>query len=322
MPKAAVADRQSFAEADWVRTAAMSRCITHHGELLQGALRLDGKLTPCLVSLPRHDKISICRLELFEADVLEVVPHWKKKALRAARIVLARYGLAEVTGRLSLISGAAAGLGLGSSTSDVVAAIRATAGAIGVSLSADDVASIAIVAEVASDPLMYEDQPLLFAQRSGHVLEAWGDSYPDYVVFGGNLAGAGVTVETLDLPPPDYSEAEIEEFEELVDIAREGFRRGELAAIAGAATRSAILNQSRVPLEHFEALRRLADEAGALGVQVSHSGVVGGVLLDGQDQQLEEKLAALTAGWLRLNLGPSELFTTKRGSNGLALLGD
>lgn len=290
-------------------TACVSRCITHHGELLQGALRWRGRVTPCLVSLPRPDRISACRLELFEAETLEVVPAWKRKALRAARIVLARFGSVRTTGRLVLICEAEAGLGLGSSTADVVAAIRAAADLLGIALRPEEVASIAVEAETAADPLMFESFALLFAQRSGQVIEEWGDWYPDYVVFAANLA-AGTRIDTLSLPPPGYSEIELGRFEELVEILRDSFRRRDPAAIAGAATRSAILNQSRVPLERFGALLGLAGESGALGVQIAHSGVVGGVLLDRRDPELDGKIATLAAGWRRLGAGPFDLFDT------------
>ena len=112
------------------------------------------------------------------------------------------------------------------------------------------------------------------------------------------------------IPGVRGSEAELDRFEALVAVARDGFRRCDPAAIAAAATGSAELNQSRVPLERFDALRRLAEAAGALGVQVAHSGVVGGVLLDARDPGLDGKVAALAAGWQRLGGGAFELFGT------------
>ena len=294
--------------------AAMQRsCITHHGELIQGGWRQDGRVLPCLVTLPRNDLVSTCRLELFEAEALEIVPHSKGKALRAARIALSRFGLPRATGRLTLVSQVETGLGLGSSTADVVAAIRACAAAFGVALRPEEIAAIAVEAELAVDPLMFDIPALLFAPRSGEVLEDWGDWYPNFVVFGCNLADAGTSIDTLSLSP-HYTDGEADRFEEIVGEAREGFSRRDPALIAAAATRSAILNQSRVPLARFDALHRLARDRGALGVQVAHSGVVGGVLLDPKDPELEGKIASLAAGWKRLDGGGFDLFSTAAGA--------
>jgi len=297
------------AEPRPVDAATQRSCVTHHGELIQGGWRQDGTVRPCLVTLPRNDRVSTCRLELYEAEGLEIVPRWKGKALRAARIALARFGLPRATGRLTLNSQVETGLGLGSSTADVVAAIRACAAALEVALRPEEIAAIAVEAELAVDPLMFDSHALLFAPRSGEILEHWGDWYPAYVLFSCNLADAGAGIDTLSLSPL-YTESEADRFEDIVGTAREGFARRDPALIAAAATRSAILNQSRVPLARFAALDGLARDTGALGVQVAHSGVVGGVLLDTKDPELEDKIASLAAGWKQLDGGGFDLFTT------------
>jgi uncharacterized protein involved in propanediol utilization len=285
-------------------------CSSHHGELIQGALCLPGGgATPCLLSLPRPDRGSVCRLELFETNGLEVTPRWKRKALRGAQLTLARYGFPEATGRLSLRCELAAGLGLGSSTADVVAAIRAAADALGARPGPEEVAALAVEAETASDPTMFSQAALLFAPRLGRVLEHWGDWYPDYLVFGCTLRPGGEGIDTLGLPP-ERNEAELDRFARLVELARRAFRSRDAAAIAVAATQSARLNQSRVPLERFNLLLRIAADIGALGVQIAHSGVVGGVLLDPQDAALNRKIASLARAWQTHGDGRFELFRT------------
>lgn len=294
---------------DWP-LAGEAFCHSHHGELIQGAIRLPGGgQAACLVSLPRLDRGSACRLELFPTHALEVVPAWKGKALRAARLTLARFGLPHATGRLSLDCALDVGLGLGSSTADVVAAIRAAAAALGVRLSPGDIAAIAVEAETACDPIMFEAPALLFAPRQGRVLEDWGRWFPEFAVLGGTLRPGAEGIDTLSLPS-GASDMVLDRFEGIVAAARQGFRRRDMAAIATAATESAMLNQRRVRLEWFEPLRRIAAEAGALGVQIAHSGVVGGVLLDPRDPALARKIGALAKAWRRLGGGPLDLFRT------------
>ena len=291
-------------------------CFSHHGELFQGAVRLpDGTATPCLLSLPRRDKGSVCRLELFEAGSLAVSPAWKRKALRAARLTLARCGFPGATGRLSVRCALEAGLGLGSSTADVVAAIRAAAQAAGARLPPEEIAALAVEAETASDPTMFEQPALLFAPRQGRVLEHWGDWYPDYLVFGCTLRSGPGGVDTLGLSP-HHNEAELDRSRRLIEIVRQAFRRRDAAAIAAAATESARLNQTRVRLERFDGMLRMATEIGALGIQIAHSGVVGGILLDPRDATLNRKIPALTRAWQMHGDGRFELFRTGSGTAG------
>jgi len=72
-----------------------------------------------------------------------------------------------------------------------------------------------------------------------------------------------------------------------------------------------MLNQRCLPLRNFAALRCLADEFGALGLQISHSGTVGGLLFDvsfvAADALLEERVAVALRS---LGVRPLGLFTT------------
>ena len=74
-------------------------------------------------------------------------PGGKWKARRAAEIALARLGRGGAGGRLTLRCRAPERLGLGSSTSDAVAAIRAVANAFGARVSAEEISAIAVEAE-------------------------------------------------------------------------------------------------------------------------------------------------------------------------------
>src|SRR5579863_6124453 len=107
----------------------------HHGEILQGAVRRDGEVVPCLITMPTRRLGSRARyvsmadesdrgrdarsgwtaLDTSGTDagqddenagaskgpVLEVVPAWKSKAARAARLALEFVG-APVGGRLEI----------------------------------------------------------------------------------------------------------------------------------------------------------------------------------------------------------------------------
>ena len=280
----------------------------HHGELMQGAVWRDGQLVSCLITMPGRGVGSTARFS--GQGSLEVVPTWKQKAARAASLTLEHLGL-PVAGRLEVECSVATGVGLGSSTCDVVATIRAVAAACGVVLDVGTVARLAVAAEGASDPIMFEGEMVLFAQRHGRVLESFGAWIPRYAVMSFDADPASGGVDTLGLPVPVYASSELAAFEDMIDRAREAFGRrdaGALASLAAIATESATLNQRLLPLRNFERIRRLAEESGALGVQISHSGTIGGLLFEpGLDQTREGRVAERLRAFGARPLG---LFTT------------
>jgi uncharacterized protein involved in propanediol utilization len=308
----------------------------HHGELLQGALRRGGELVSCLITMPVRGVGSRVRylgtgpdgpVEPLEGrgaqatqaserlrstvpgQFLAVVPAHKTKAARAARLALDAIG-APAVGRLEVECSVATGVGLGSSTSDVVAAIRAVCNAHSVELDAGQVARLAIEAEGAADPIMFDGEMVLFAQREGLVLESFGSWTPPYAVLSIDTDPDGRGIDTLSLPIPQYTEDELAAFESMVGRARQAFRQRDPVALAAVATESAARNQRFVPLRLFREIRGLAAEYGALGVQISHSGTVAGVLFDarsagGGPGLLDEVTARVSA----LGARPRGLFT-------------
>src|SRR5215467_14198483 len=126
--------------------------IAHHGELFQGVVEgSSGRLHRSLVSLP-------CRI--FKSDAtfiplrnrkINVEPEWKVKALRGVQLALDYTGYGGWGGALRIDSNIAVGWGLGSSNSDVTAAICAVADGLERRLLPEEIAYLAVQAETASD---------------------------------------------------------------------------------------------------------------------------------------------------------------------------
>jgi uncharacterized protein involved in propanediol utilization len=282
----------------------------HHGEILQGGLRVGGEVVACLVTMPVGGVGSRVRYVSLGVG-LDVVPAWKNKAGRAAGLALAAIG-APVAGRLEIECSVATGVGLGSSTCDVVAAIRAVCGAYGVQLDAGRVAGIAVEAEGAVDPIMFDGEMVLFAQRHGRVLESFGSWTPRYAVLSIDTDLGEGGIDTLSLPTPQYTDADLAAFENMIGRAREAFQRRDPVTLAAIATESATLNQRFVPMRKFWEIRDLAASYPALGVQISHSGTVAGILFDarsigGSDDALVEEVTARVRS---LGVRPRGLFVS------------
>jgi uncharacterized protein involved in propanediol utilization len=135
---------------------------------------------------------------------------------------------------------------------------------------------------------MFDGEMVLFAQRRGRVLESFGSWVPSYGVLSIDTDPGGPGVDTLSLPAPHYTEAELGAFEGMVAGARRALRQRDPVALAAIATESAALNQRFVPLGNFREIRDLAAEYHALGLQVSHSGTVAGILFDARPGRMPD----------------------------------
>ncbi|WP_084009606.1 hypothetical protein [Pandoraea oxalativorans] len=171
----------------------------HHGELVQGKFRFRGRLIDALVTLPIMGKCSAATFFPFaESTSITVIPPSRHKARRAATIALEYLG-ASGGGTLVIDSSIPLKWGMGSSTADVVAAVRAVAFATGNVLMESEIASLAVRAEGASDPIMLADKPCLFAHREGFVLELLEGASPAFTVMSVVPRGLACGLDTLSL---------------------------------------------------------------------------------------------------------------------------
>jgi uncharacterized protein involved in propanediol utilization len=207
---------------------------------------------------------------------VRVRPRWREKARRAAELAVLEIepgsgGCLEIDSDVPLCRG------LGSSTSDVLAAIRAVADSFGLVLPPAGVARLAVEAETASDSLMFDRTALLFAHREGTVIEDFGACLPPMHVLG---FGAGGPVDTLTYQPAWYTEQELDVFDELRIMLRRGIAAQDCALIGEVATTSTWINQKHLPIPHLDEVCAVAADIGAIGVQTAHSGDVGGILFE------------------------------------------
>ncbi|GHG74695.1 GHMP family kinase ATP-binding protein [Streptomyces griseocarneus] len=259
----------------------------HHGEILQGVF-LDGEGRRCagLVTLPMAgpgSSAEFVRRPGTAPEALTVVPADRTKAARAAALAVAecaeRTGRPPCGGELRLTGDIPVGLGMGSSTSDVIATVRAVADSYGMRLAPGAVARLAVRAESACDPLMLDGRPVLFAQREGRVLEVLGPALPPLVVVGCALGG-GAPVDTLSLPVREPGGSDVRAWERMRTRLRRAVATGDVRLLGQVATASARRGQQVLGHPEFDALTAIARRVGAAGVQIAHSGAVAGVLFD------------------------------------------
>ena len=263
----------------------------HHGEIFQGVLEgAPGRLQRGLVSLP----CSIFKSEAtFYPDlsgIVRVDPAWKIKTLNAVKLTLDFLGKNGWGGLLKTSSNVPVGWGLGSSTSDVTAAIRAVADGFRDRITPKDIAHLAVRAETASDSLMFDERMVLFAQREGVIIEDFNGFLPEIEVLGFNTDPSGKGVNTLDFIPVRYSWWEIEAFRPLIGRLRRAVETQNPYCIGEVATASANINQNHLPKPRYHDVLSIKEKVNAIGLQVAHSGTVMGLIFDPLDTRKDSQI--------------------------------
>ncbi|HEU4559958.1 MAG TPA: hypothetical protein VFS20_19065, partial [Longimicrobium sp.] len=283
----------------------------HHGEIVQGMFySSDGTVEHGLVTLPCTLFRTSVRFRPLRSGPLTVEPGDRLRARAAARLTLDALGRTGWGGAIRIESNVPVQWGCGSSTTDVLATIRAVADAFNVVLDPAWIAGLAVAAETASDSLMFgPGRAVLFAQRRGRVLLDLGGPLPQVRVLGFNTEGEH-GVATLSLPPVPYTAWEIEAYRAVLGLLRRAVERQDAALLGRVATASTVIMQRHRPKRQMPELLRLTKEVGALGIQVAHSGTVAGFLF-APGAAADDRIERARAGLRRLGIAASWEFSTE-----------
>lgn len=258
---------------------------------MQGLIDGDYFLVSCPI-----DMYSTATVHLSHGRGRVEAPPDAPKARRAVELALERLGRFDVDVGLALSSPLPRGKGMASSTADVSASIAAMAAALGEesAMPPGEIARIALLIEP-SDGVMLPGIAR-FDHRQGRVADILAAPPPMRVValdFGG-------AVDTLAFNSVNREEILLcmqPTFEEALALITHGIESGRADEIASGATLSAVSNQRLLYKPQLDAVLRLADDVGALGVNVAHSGTVLGMLF-GDDPELTR--FAVSRAWHEL----------------------
>jgi uncharacterized protein involved in propanediol utilization len=275
---------------DSSRPAGTFRVEAHHGEILQGVFVSGDRLLRGLATLPCPLYSTWATFRPTRARGVSVQPSWRTKAKRAAELTLARLGHPVPGGRLEITADIPLRRGFGSSTADVIAAVGAVLAFTGRVLSTAEIGSLAVAAETASDALMYGRRAVLFAHRGGELIEDLGTELMPLAVLGFGTSEDGGGVDTLKLARARYSSWEIEAFRPLRGMLRHAVETADVGLLGQVATASTLLNQRHLPVPKLAEILRIADDTGAAGLQVAHSGDVAGLLFDPADPEVQSRI--------------------------------
>ena len=253
------------------------------GELVQGMQGDSLFLVTCPI-----DFFSRVRVDLYDGapagEPPEVFPPCADhpKATEALRVTLKCLGHDRLSARLSVNNPIPRGKGMGSSTADVAAAIAAAGLALGVELQPAEIAEIALSVEP-TDGVMFPGIAM-FDHLSGTIAESLGPPPPVEIVAL-DFGGAVDTVEFNKVDRRPLWKSIQAETSQALELVRAGVQQGDPAMVGRGSTISALASRSVLPKPRLAEVNAFAEQVGAVGVNVGHSGTIIGVLLDARQRR-------------------------------------
>jgi len=247
------------------------------GELAQGMLEQHYFLVTCPI-----DFFARVQVEVYQDGPGIESPSNCPKAVQALEATLDFLGRKNLSARLTVSNPIPRGKGMGSSSADVAATIAATGLALGRELTPEQVAEIALAVEP-TDGIMFPGITL-FDHREGHIVESLGPPPPMEIValdFGG-------TVDTVEFNRVDRRplwQSLRTETNEALRLVRAGVKAGDPAMVGRGASISAQASLQVLPKPRLSNVMAFAEEVGAVGVNVAHSGTIIGILLDARPRR-------------------------------------
>jgi len=259
------------------------------GELLQGALPVaspDNHEGRFLVTLPVA-RWSRARFEVHPTNSdISVKPFHKTKALRLARSLVRDAGV-RVAGELTIETSIPEGKGLASSSADLVATARAVAAALRIEVPNGKIGLL--LAEIEpTDGVMHEGS-VAFDHRKGVLLRSLGN-LPSLQIVAVDQGGSVDTV-AFNKTSASFSRSERSAYLKMLDELDYAVQVQDLRTVGQIATRSATLNQSRLPNRNLQSLISISRNLDGLGLVACHSGTMVGLLLDPRESNYQAKLA-------------------------------
>jgi uncharacterized protein involved in propanediol utilization len=271
-----------------VRGVVSGVCHGTLGELYQGPLRAGPDPDIAVVSFPL-DRHSWVHFTPGTAPGPPQPPPLGEKSATAARLFLEHYGLTLPPGDWAVHSDLRVGVGMASSTADIVATLRCLSGIF--SLPCDTDVVVGILAAIERSDSVFLDEFALHLSGRHRVVRRLGTDIGFHTAF---VTEPG-TVDTAAVTPLllEHYRRRGEEYERCLTDLLKGFACGDAAAVARAATTSAVLSQEVLPKATFDRVLAHRERFGADGVFVAHTGCLTGYLFARRpDSRVRSELSA------------------------------
>lgn len=320
------------------KACGVARCHPHFGELLQGAFHvaegghrrtlraLISLHMPCADGAVARVTLEPSRTGKFAPEAgrtgIHVIPAHFRKCEIAARLTLDALEMKNTAATLEVTTFVPEGRGMGSSTTSVVASIRAVAHAVsayrGVRINPAPhlQAELAVAAEHACDSLMFDctGTTVLFAHRLGKIVRTFNGPLPQMHILGFDTGSARGSVDTDRIQRARYSRDQIAAFGCAVAVVERAIAEQSVALAGRVATFSATMietaRQNPLKKPKFNELLRIKEGTGSAGIVVAHSGTVAGLIFDPALPDLRIRVGEASTAIARLGFGRLRTFST------------
>ena len=241
------------------------------GELVQGTLEGESFHISCPINLYSQVRVVLNG----KGKVVGSPDKWKTK--ETIKRTLKFFGKKNLGANFEIDSKIPIGKGMASSTADIGAASLATAHILGKNISSQKIAKIALSIEPTDGTLF--NGIVIFDHRNGALFKFLGKT-PDMEILVIDLGGR---VDTLEFNKKDLTrinQEREEEVREALKLVEKGIREKNPRLIAQGATISAFNNQKILYKPALDRIWKISQDAGALGINIAHSGTVVGILAD------------------------------------------
>ncbi len=200
-------------------------------------------------------------------------------------------------GILSVTSNIPVGKGLASSSADLVATARALSTAFSLNLKSADISKF--IGKIdPSDGVMYSEHSVAYLHKRTKLHKCIG-RLPRMHVLAIDEGGIVDTI-TYNASGKVYDVTEKNKFKDLLSNMVDAIRAANIEIIGQIATESEIINQKHHYKKHLNRIINLNKEFNGLGVVVSHSGTMVGVLFDANDTNLAYKVESVRRNLAKL----------------------
>lgn len=233
------------------------------GELVQGSLSGEPFLVTCPID---------CYTEVRISDAIDGIHGLGRKSLNALERTMIFLGEETFPWGLQLLSDLPHGKGMASSSADIGAVVAGVSLAYGIPLSSNQMLQIAAAIEP-TDGIF-----LPSVVRLNYLAGVVQETFPVMPALRLTIFDFGGEIDTIVFNQQTDIKKKTASKERLMERALALLRNGTEEGIAEAATISAFAHQSILPKLELKNIFTAAQEMGALGISIAHSGTVIGIL--------------------------------------------
>lgn len=198
----------------------------------------------------------------------------KEKVAKSLSIFFEKIAMKQLTGHWDFTSNITIGVGMSSSTADIISALRCVSKIFGSRLTLDDITTCLYGVERSDS--VFIDVPCLYLSQQQKIIDIYRPSGRIYCIYG--LEHKTVdTTQTRDILVSYYRD-ERKNYQKLLERVRQAYSVGNKMQIIECSTNSAELSQGILPKQFYHCFKKQMKNNLADGMVVAHTGSLLGYL--------------------------------------------